>query len=161
MWDEYYKIGRLQFSTPMQFIATQPALKWAWFIALAGLLLFLIFGGKRLQRVIPEIAPVSNTSIDFATTIANMYLNAGSHRDILNKKITFFMDYLRTNLRVNTTKMDAYTRQQIAQRSGLALDKINQLVDDLDTVDGMVEVSSRDLKRITDQIDNFYKNTQR
>jgi len=160
IWDEYYKVSRVSFSSSLSYIISQPNLKWAWFICLAGLIGYLIFGSKRKQRIIPEVGSVSNTSLLFTSTIANLYLNNGKHKDILDKKILFFKDYIRTNLNVNPDDSDEI-QTKISQRSGIELEEINELLENIEAAQNEKEISSKRLKQITDQIDWFYKHSLR
>lgn len=160
VWDEYYKIGNTRFSSPLSFIVSQPDLKMAWFIALFGLLVYLIFGSKRTQRIIPHLKPVTNTSIAFTSTIANLYLNNGSHKDILDKKIIFLKEYIRTNLNV-TVDGTPESLERIAHRSGISMEEITTLFSAIDQIENQQKVSQKNLKQITDQIDWFYKHSQR
>jgi hypothetical protein len=38
LWDEYYKVGRSGPKTPLRFVLANPPLKWAWFTAIATIL---------------------------------------------------------------------------------------------------------------------------
>ncbi|MGG7036986.1 MAG: DUF4350 domain-containing protein, partial [Flavobacterium sp.] len=61
-------------SSPFRYILSQPALRWAWYLFLIGILTFMVFNAKRRQRIIPIIKPLENTTVDFAKTIGNLYL---------------------------------------------------------------------------------------
>jgi hypothetical protein len=54
-WDEYQKQGRFdkEQQSIFRYVWSQPALNWAYYIVVFGLILFAIFAGKRTQRVIP------------------------------------------------------------------------------------------------------------
>ncbi len=160
VWDEYYKIGRQQFNSPMAYFASQPTLRIAWFVTLFGLIIYLIFGSKRKQRIIPQINPVKNSSIEFAATIANLYLNNGTHSELLDKKILFFKEYLRTNIGVNTN-FEQSDAEQVAHRSGLDQSEIQTLFSKIRSINTNSEISIEQLKHVTDQIDWFYKHSQR
>ncbi|MBO6794270.1 MAG: hypothetical protein JJ895_10180 [Balneolaceae bacterium] len=160
VWDEYYKIGRQQFNSPMAYFASQPTLRIAWFVTLFGLIIYLIFGSKRKQRIIPQINPVKNSSIEFAATIANLYLNNGTHAELLAKKLLFFKEYLRTNIGV-TTDFEQSDAEQVAHRSGLAPSEIQTLFSMIRSTQTNTEISTEQLKQVTDQIDWFYKHSQR
>lgn len=160
-WDEYYKAGRLAYSSPLRFIVSTPNLKQAWFLSLFGLILYLIFKSKRTQRVIPEIKPLSNTSIEFAKTIGNLHLNKGTHKDLFDKKYLFFLDYLRTNLNVDTNDLTGETLKRVSQRSGVSEEQTNKLFLIIELFSTKEEVTDKELKSITEQIDNFYKKSQR
>ncbi len=161
LWDEYYKAGRLSFSSPLQFIISNPNLKWAWFIGLFGMIAYLIFNGRRLQRIIPIIKPPINSSIDFAQTIANLYLNNGTHKEILEKKVIFLLEYIRTNLHIQTDEISESILSNIASRSGIEVEEINQLFKLIELLRSKEEISEKELKRITERIDRFYKQSQR
>lgn len=161
IWDEYYKIGRLSFSSPLRYVVSNSNLKWAWFIALFGMIAFLILNGRRTQRIIPVIKAPVNSSIDFAQTIANLYLNNGTHADILKKKVLFLYEYIRTNLNVQTDDLNAKVLEDISSRSGIELEEIQQLFQLIDLLEGKEEITKNELKRITERIDRFYKQSQR
>ncbi len=160
MWDEYYKAGRVTFSSSLSYVVAQPGLKWAWFISLFGLIIFLVFGAKRKQRIIPIIKSVSNTSLVFTSTVAYLYLNNGTHKEILEKKILFLKDYIRTNLNVNPDENENAI-EKIAHRSGIDEDEIRLLFSSIDAVQNEQKITQNRLKQLIDQIDRFYKNSQR
>lgn len=160
IWDEYYKVNRVDFSSPLSYVVLQPNLRWAWFISLFGLIIYLIFGAKRKQRIIPELKAVSNTSIQFTTTIANLYMNNGTHKELLEKKILFFKDYIRNNLNIKTDDSDD-SIVKVSNRSGIDLKIIKDLFSLIHTAEKETTISSNRLKQVTDQIDWFYKNSLR
>lgn len=160
VWDEYYKIGRQQLNSPMAYVASQPGLSAAWFMGVLGLIVYLIFGSKRKQRIIPEITSVKNSSIEFAGTIANLYLNNGTHSELLDKKILFFKEYLRTNIGV-ITNFEPTAAEQVALRSGLEPSDIQTLFSMIRSTSTNTEISTEQLKQVTDRIDWFYKHSQR
>lgn len=160
-WDEYYKAGRLAYSSPLRFIVSTPNLKQAWFLSLFGLILYLIFKSKRTQRVIPKIKPLSNTSIEFARTIGNLHLNKGTHKELFDKKYLFFLDYLRTNLNIDTNNLSEETLKRVSQRSGISDEYITELFHRIELFSTKEEVTDKELKSITELIDNFYKKSQR
>lgn len=82
-------------NSKLRFIFSQPALKWAWLLFLFGMLLFMIFNAKRKQRIVPILAPLPNTSVDFTKTIANLYYQERDYQNIINKKIVFFLEKIR------------------------------------------------------------------
>jgi len=52
IWDNNYKSGRRVITSPLRYILQNTALKWAFYISMFGLILFVIFRGKRTQRII-------------------------------------------------------------------------------------------------------------
>jgi hypothetical protein len=102
-WDEYYKPGNSVNSSPLNVILKSKSFKAGYFIALAGLILYLLFMGKRNQRIIPIITPLANTSLEFTEIIARLYLHRRNHKDIALKKYKYFLEFLRNkfNIKIN------------------------------------------------------------
>jgi len=95
-----------QSMSPLRFILANPPLRYAWYIFLIGLLLFIIFTAKRKQRITPIVQPLENTSVDFIRTIGNLYLNEGDVENMAKKKVTYFLNKVRTELNLDTSKLD-------------------------------------------------------
>lgn len=116
-WTNYYMMGRMESSTPLRYILKQPTLRWAYYITLFWLIIYLLFAVKRRQRPIPVIHPPKNASLEFVNTVGMLYFNRGDHRNIARKKIRYFLDYLRRNYFLNTDLSDPEFPQRLARKS--------------------------------------------
>ncbi|MBP9792951.1 MAG: DUF4350 domain-containing protein [Flavobacterium sp.] len=116
-------------SSPMRYILSQPALKWAWWIFLIGLFLFMIFNAKRKQRIIPIIKPLPNTTVEFIKTIGNLYLQEGDYNNIIHKKIIYFLEKIRTEYLIDTTNLDSVFINKLHQKSGKNKQDIEKAVE--------------------------------
>jgi len=161
IWDSYYKAGRKVAATPMSIILSTEGLKHGWYLAIITLLLFMIFKAKREQRIIPIIDPPKNSSIQFAETIGELYLEQGSHKEILEKKLKFFFEYINQNLRLDISNTDEKFKTDLAFRSGIEKQEILRLFDLIELSGSSQKVSTNELKLITEKIDEFYKKSQR
>ena len=65
-WDQYYTRGREGAESPMRVFLQNYSLRWAFYIAVFSLLLFVLYEMKRRQRIIPIIPPLNNTTVEFA-----------------------------------------------------------------------------------------------
>src|SRR5690606_24922932 len=77
----------------LQFIFSNPSLKWAWYLTLIALLLFLLINSKRKQKAIPVIEPLKNTTVDFIKTVSNLYLDSKDYNSIISKRLVYFNEY--------------------------------------------------------------------
>jgi hypothetical protein len=175
-WDEYVNvmsIGKTARSTsksreakgeddaeesPFKFIVSQPALKWAYFITLSALLIYLIFEGKRRQRIIPIIEVPQNTSLQFVETIGSLYYNQKDHKSIAEKKITHLLAYIRTKFYLKTTEIDQEFRSDLSNKSGISPREINDLFDYISFVQNNDYIAENQLITLNEQIENFYRN---
>lgn len=114
--------------SPMRFILSQPALKWAWWLLLLGILVFIVFNAKRKQRIVPIIKPLTNTSVEFIKTIGNLYLQEEDYENIINKKIIYFLDKVRNDFLIDTSSLDENFINRLHQKSGKKLEDIKTVV---------------------------------
>jgi len=117
-WDAYYKTGKTQISSPLTYVLTNKNLKWAYYMVLIGSLLFVLFNGKRVQRVVPIKKPLLNQSLAFAQTIANMYYKKDSHKTIATHKIRYTLAEIRDKFHIETDLYKAKFKQELAAKTG-------------------------------------------
>ncbi|MCD9575606.1 DUF4350 domain-containing protein [Flavobacterium soyae] len=114
--------------SPLRYILSQPALAWAWYLFLIGMLIFMIFNAKRKQRIVPILQPLSNLTIDFTKTIGNLYYQEGDHKNIIDKKIIYFLERIRTEYLIDTTKLDDEFVKKLHHKTGKDEKDIQELV---------------------------------
>ena len=128
-WDEYQKQGRPGQQSLLRVVLRYPALRTAFYASLVGILLFILFEAKRRQRIIPVLKPLPNTTLLFTRTVASLYQQGSNHQLIAEKKIGLFLEYVRTRFQENTTNIaDEQFRERLAQKSGLARGRVDELV---------------------------------
>lgn len=159
-WDEYYKgYGREQ-DTPLRVVLTRANLRWAWYIALGTVLLYILFQVKRRQRIIPVIAAPKNDSKEFVETVSRVYYNQKHHLNIAEKKISYWLDYVRNRFSISTKELNDEFVAALSHRSGVPKEDVSAIT----TLIGMCRVrpaiSTDELLRINQLIDNFYKQTK-
>ena len=134
LWDAYYKNGKSKITSPMYYILSSESLKWAYYVGLLGILLFILFQGKRNQRIIPISIPLKNQSIAFARTIASMYYEKSDHKSIANQKIIYFLDYIRTELLISTLVIDDQFFENIVAKTGNKKETIETLFQKIEII---------------------------
>ena len=130
LWDAYYKNGnqrRRQLAAhPLQFIYSQPSLKWAFILTVISLLIFLVFESKRKRPVIPIREPLPNTSLEFIETMGRLYFQRGNHKHLLEKKIKIFLSEVYAQHGIPTDTLDEQFQQQLARKSGHSPSSLHQ-----------------------------------
>lgn len=120
--------GEVISQSPMRYILSQPALKWAWYLFLIGMILFILFNAKRKQRIVPIKIPLANTTVDFTKTIGNLYYQEGDHNTIIDKKIIYFLEKIRNEYLMETLKLDDDFIQKLHHKSGKKREDIQHVV---------------------------------
>ena len=170
-WDEYYKNisasdfkntdrrrNKNEFSS-LSVIRQHPSLWWAFCIGVSGILLFMIFNTKRKQRPIKIIKPHSNTTVAFAETIGRLYLEQKNNKNIADKMITYFYEYLRRKYFINASSVDGYFINNLSGKSGISLTEIKQLFETIQKIKMQDEVSDEELLELNAGIEKFKSNT--
>lgn len=114
--------------SPLRYILSKDGLRNAYYFGLLALLIFIIFNAKRKQRIMKEIAPVRNTTIDFAKTIGNLYHQEGDHHTIADKKIIYFLEKIRTDYMIDTHNLDDAFVEKLHVKTGKPIEDIKSAV---------------------------------
>ncbi|MEO9004258.1 MAG: hypothetical protein ABI288_05960, partial [Ginsengibacter sp.] len=170
-WDEYYKnitppINKNNLNkrnadddfSSLSVLRKNPSLWWAFCIATTGILLFVIFNMKRKQKPVKIILPHSNTSVAFAETIGALYLQQKNNKNIADKMITYFYEYLRRKYFINTSSIDGYFINSLSGKSGISSNEINQLFEKIQKMKMQDEVTDEDLMELNAGIEKFKNN---
>ncbi len=157
LWDEYTEQGRLGEQSLFRFLLSSPALRWAYYLALATLLLYVIFEGKRRQRVIPVLTPPRNTSLEFVETIGTLYYQQRDHFGIADKKIQHFLAFLRQRFHLSTADLDEEFCESLAAKSGLARPEVDRLVQGIERTRRAGHLAEYELLDLNRRIETFYQ----
>lgn len=142
----------------MRFILGNPALKYAWWLLLSGLVLFIFFNAKRKQRIVPIIEPLKNTSLDFVKSIGNLYLQEGDFHDMMAKKAQYFLNKVRLDLLIDTQNLDDEFAKKLQLKTGKNIEIINESVSLIKKAqDPYASVMKEDLIRMNKLLDDILK----
>ena len=156
-WDNYKKSGRVVIDSPMRFILNQTSLKWAYYLGMVGLLIFVIFKAKREQRIIPVIKPLENSSIEFAKTVGGLYYEHRDYTDLILKKINFFLEHVRSNYHLNTETINEKTATVLSARSNKPLSEVKDLLDMIVLLKNKKHHSEQDVIHLNKKLNQFKK----
>lgn len=159
LWDSYYKTGKSRITSPMQFVLQSKPLKWAYYVALIGVLFLVIFKAKRKQRAIPVITSLKNQTLAFTQTIANIYYEKSDYKNIIDHKIDFFFDYIRTHYRISTLTINSDFFIKLASRSGNTVEDTEKLFKKIEQIQSKEIKTKEDLIALNTAIEKF-KNTK-
>lgn len=156
-WDEYYSLGPEYTGSVMSYFLNHLYLRWAWWLALFAMVMYLLFESKRRQRIIPELDPMANTTLDFVKTIGNLYFNAQDNKNIAEKKITYFLEFVRSRLYLPTVNLNEEFSAALARKSRIDVTDISDLIGLINEVEVSSKVSNHLLSQLNNKIDDFYK----
>lgn len=155
LWDTYYKSGKTFYTSPLFLLLNNRYLKWAYYFVLIGVVLFVIFEGKRKQRSIPIIKPLKNQTLSFTKTISGMYFEKGKHKEIATKQNLLFLDYVRNVLRIPTNELNEKTIIDIAARSNNSIEDTKILFKYFDELNKKAKIEKEEVLKLYQLISIF------
>lgn len=144
--------------SPMRYFLSQPALRWAWYLALITVVVFMFFNAKRRQRTIPIITPLRNTTIDFTKTIGNLYYQEKDYMNIIDKKIIYFLEKVRNDYYIDTFILDDTFINRLHQKSGKSKVEVTTLIKFIKKLRNQSTATEKDVIELNHLIEQFYRN---
>jgi hypothetical protein len=158
-WTEFYHLGRMESKTPLRFILTREPLAWAYYIIIISIILFILFEAKRKQRIIPVMKPLANTSLEFVSTIGNLYYQNGDHKNLAEKKINFLLEQIRTKYLLKTNLFNDEFIHVLASKSGNTKADVEALFRTISFISSSTMISAGQLVDLSAKIDRFHFGT--
>lgn len=158
-WDNYYKSGRRVDVSPLHILFSTRSLKWAYYILLIGILLFIVFNGKRKQRSIPILVPLTNKTFEYTQTISRIYLENNDNKAIAKKMVVQFLEYIRLKLRVQTDQINKRFIEEVSMRSINSVSNTSSLFETIKKTLESKVVSDNQLEELHKKISQFKSKT--
>ena len=166
-WDEYYKNVKpgernassaykasSKFSS-LRVVTENPPLLWAFSIAVAGMLLYVIFNIKRKQRIIEIIPANSNSTVAFTETVGRLYFQYQNNRHVADNMITYFYEYIRNKYFIKSAGSDSEFIILLAGKSGVSKEETGQLFTLIKTIQKQDFILDEELMELNVKIESF------
>lgn len=159
-WDDYYYKHNSPPSSGsgLSILFQYPAMKWAFWLSLILLLLYIIFGGKRKQRIVPVLSRMKNTTVAYTETVSRLYLQKKDNKNIADKMITYFFEYIRNQFFLNTNQLNEEFIELLSRKSAVPKEVTAALFKTITDIQQQPSVNDQQLLLLNKQIENFYKN---
>lgn len=142
---------------PLMFLFSHPYLKWAWYLFLITILLYLIFRSKREQRVIPIIPVNVNTTIEFTKAVGTLYFENKGRNHIANEMYTLFLAEIRSRYNFSTDIPENELIEKLSVRSGVRQNILSGLFNQFNFVRTSPDATNDDLVNLYNQIEKYHK----
>lgn len=162
IWVEYYqpigyqkRNGINSSSSPLRFVLSQESLRSALYLGLVGILLFIFFEAKRKQRIIPLQEVFKNSTVEFTETIGRLYFQKKDHKNLADKKITYFLEYIRSTYYLKTTHFDSDFLEALSSKSGFEMAETKKLFLFIQQIRDRPYIQESELMELSTRIDQF------
>jgi hypothetical protein len=115
----------------------------------------MLFESKRRQRVIPDVQPPVNSTLEFINTVGRLYYQQKDHTNLAKKKVTFFLERIRKQYYIDTQELDDEFIEILSARSGIEQEFIASLVTLLRDIQHSNQIDEKRLLHLNQQIELF------
>lgn len=146
-----------QEDSPLHYLLANRPLRWALYLALTTVILFVLFSARRCQRVIPVIKPPVNHMMDFVKRIGGIYYKRHDNVDLLIKKYVTFGNELRTKAMINVDDYDHIDDelQSLSTRTGIPFKELQQQIYDVWSATNASSINDKRLQQLIDAMNNI------
>lgn len=164
LWNEYFleKMQSQPKDNDVNWLGTlfkNPSFRWGFLTALATLMLYVLLGMRRRQRMIPVYEKPRNESLDFVKTLGRLYYDKGDHQNLASKMGAYFLEHVRSQYHIATHQLDKDFVALLHAKSGYPLPELNVIINDLTTLPQQSGFSEEELARLHKNLELFYQNT--
>lgn len=162
IWDQYSQLPKFKNNnrndngTPLSYILSQPGLRYAWYMLLAGALLYLLFVARRRQRVMEIQEPNVNTSLSYISTISNLYFFQKNHAAVAQHKMKYFLTFVRHRYNIAVKEWGGADMEKLARKSKVPLKDIEQIFKSYDWISRAHGIADETLIEFHHTLQNFY-----
>lgn len=149
--------------SPFREFIKRPPLRWALYLALLGVVLFMIFTARRRQRVIPIMSKPANRSLEFIQLIGTLYYQRKDHVDLVRKKFKLFAEELRKTAGVDISDVNTDDREYLllAEKTGMNSDRLKKGIRQIRLVlHSEGNISVEEMRSLIDAMDTIVRHAK-
>lgn len=149
--------------SPFREFIKRPPLRWALYLALLGVVLFMTFTARRRQRVIPIISKPANRSLEFIQLIGTLYYQRKDHVDLVRKKFKLFAEELRKTAGVDISDVNTDDREYLllAEKTGMNSDRLKKVIRQIRLVlHSEGNISVEEMRSLIDAMDTIVRHAK-
>ena len=149
--------------SPFREFIKRPPLRWTLYLALLGVVLFMIFTARRRQRVIPIMSKPANRSLEFIQLIGTLYYQRKDHVDLVRKKFKLFAEELRKTAGVDISDVNTDDREYLllAEKTGMNSDRLKKVIRQIRLVlHSEGNISVEEMRSLIDAMDTIVRHAK-
>lgn len=149
--------------SPFREFIKRPPLRWALYLALLGVVLFMIFTARRRQRVISIMSKPANRSLEFIQLIGTLYYQRKDHVNLVRKKFKLFAEELRKTAGVDISEVNTDDREYLllAEKTGMNSDRLKKVIRQIRLVlHSEGNISVEEMRSLIDAMDTIVRHAK-
>lgn len=140
--------------SPMDYVLSQTSLRWAYYLGVLTLLLYIVFRSRRRQRIIPLLESYDNTSLDHVSMIASLYESQQQHGFLINHMKSIFYQKMEDRYFISATDKDYVNK--LSKKCKIPKAEIEILLNRFDKVKRQT-INAYDMSVFYKTLERFYE----
>ena len=165
VWDAYYQQSDAQRNRPdnnpefssLKVVRENQGLWWAFWLVVAGMLLYALFATKRRQRPLPLFTAPENTTVAFTQTIGRLYLPHKNNKQVAIQMTRYFLEAARQKYHLAALPLTDAGAVALAAKSGTEIHLVKNLFDRMIGAHTKEELTDDELQILNHEIEKFNK----
>ena len=141
---------------PFKYIMSQESLRWAMYTLLGLLALYVFFGVRRKQRMIPVALIQENSSIEYVETISELYFQSKGRNKIAQYLFDQYYEYLRNHYQLSPGDDKEKFIDRLASKSDVKKGHLKELEEMNGQQTHRINVTQEDLIKYYKKLELFY-----
>ena len=142
-------------NNPLDFIMKQPALKAAYYLLILGILLYVFFGGKRKQKIIPVTIKNKNTSLEYIETVSQLFYQQGQHEKLVRHMRNIFHHKMQKRFFVAPDNPNYL--KVLSKKSKISETELQYVMDRFKNLEDNFKFRGDQLVSLNRRLENIYK----
>ncbi len=150
-----YNPGNYKDQNPLEFIMSQPALKAAYNLLIIGTLLYVFFGGKRKQKMIPVMERNENTSLEHIDTVSQLFYQQEQHEKLVAHMRTIFHHKIQKKFYLTPDQPDYI--ELLSKKSKISVSELRYVLQRFRELDQNYRFTADQLESLNLRLESIYK----
>ncbi len=150
----FYQLGRPEPQTPLRYVLTQAALRWAVYLSVALLLIMFIFETRRKQRKIPVLTKPENTTVAYVKTLGNLYFQQRDNKNLAEKMIRHFIHRVHEKYHLTFQHSERFY-ELLSVRSEVPVSEVADMCESIQRTREQQQISGNDLLALAEKINRI------
>jgi hypothetical protein len=163
LWNDYYLDKKPETNKNkknwLSVLFRYESFKWGLLTAILALLLYVLLGSRRRQRMILTHNKPRNDSLDFIKTMGRLYHERKDHTDLARKMSVYFLEHVRSVYNISTQDLGEDFVRNLHVKSGYPAESLNMVVSFINQLNNKPHISENELAAFHRQLELFYQNT--
>lgn len=148
----------METKNPLEFILSKKELRWSWYMAILGIILFFVFRLKRQQNPVPILSSDKNTSVEYAKAVGQLHYKTTTHQNLADQLMKLFDNFVKERYGINIKENKEVKIEKVAKHSGIEKKLIKEIYNSHIRIKYNPDPDTQQTIKLYNHLDHFYKN---